>query len=219
MRRVGWIVFGILISLLPGWLARAQAQEAAKVEVTSPAAGEAVRGQVAIYGNTAVAGFISWELNFAYSTDTTGSWFLIAEGDQPVTAGLLAEWDTTTITDGDYQVRLTVFLEGDRRTHFLVPDIRVRNYTTIETLTPISTLTATPYTLTPQPSPTPSPSQPSSQTPVPETPTPLPTNPIAISTAEINTSWQKGALGSLAAFLLIGLYLSLKTIFGRSKNG
>jgi hypothetical protein len=219
MRRVRWIVFGILISLLPGWWARAQALEEAKVEITSLAAGEALRGQVAIHGNTDVEGFISWELNFGYSEDATGSWFLIAEGDQPVSDGLLAEWDTTTITDGDYQVRLTVFLEGDRRTHFLVPDIRVRNYTTIETLTPTPTLTATPYTLTPQPSPTLIPSQPPSQTPVPETPTPLPTNPIAISTTEINTSWQRGALGSLAAFLLLGLYLSIKAMFTRSRNG
>ncbi len=209
----------MLIWFLPGWWGRAQAQDTAKVEITSPTSGEALRGQVAIQGNTNVEGFISWELTFGYSQDTTGSWFLIAEGSQPVRDGLLTEWDTTRITDGNYQVRLTVFLEGERRTHFVASDIRVRNYTTIETLTPTPILTATPYTLTLQPSPTPSPSQPPSQTPVPMTPTALPTNPIVISAVEINTSWLRGALGSLALFLLMGLYLSIKTSIQRSKGG
>ena len=167
----------------------------------------------------AVDGFVSWELNFSYAIDTTGSWYLIAEGDQPVSKGLLAEWDTSTITDGNYQVRLTVFLEGDRRSHFVVPDIRVRNYTAIETLTATPTLTSTPYTLTPQPSQTATLSQTATVTTVPDTPTPLPTNPIEISPFEINTSVARGVLGTLAAFLLMGLYLSLKRVFQRSKNG
>jgi hypothetical protein len=218
MRCLGLLISWILISFFSTFWVRAQDQSADPVIITSLSAGEAIRGQIAIRGNTAVSGFISWELNFGYASDTTGSWFLIAEGDQPIRDDLLAEWDTTTITDGNYHVRLTVYLEGDRRSHFVVEDLRVRNYTTIETLTPSPTLTATPYTLTPQSSQTVVPTQPPSETPVPETPTPLPTNPLTISTDEIHTSWQRGALGTLAAFLFIGLYLSIKAIYQGSKD-
>jgi hypothetical protein len=217
MRRLGLFFSWILISFSSTLWARAQDQSTGKIEITSLTAGEAIRGQVAIKGNTAVAGFIHWELNFSYTSDTTGSWFLIAEGDQPIQDDVLAEWDTTTITDGNYHLRLTVSLEGDRRKHFIVEDIRVRNYSTIETLTPTPTFTATPYTLTPRPSCTATPVQPPSETPIPETPTPLPTNPITISTGDISTSLQWGAIGTLAVFILISIYLSIKTLIRRSK--
>lgn len=216
MRRVGLLFSLLVVSLLPAFWVHAQDAEPVSAAITSPNAGQALRGKVIILGNTAVTGFISWELTFSYAGDTTGSWFLIAEGAEATAEGELAEWDTTTITDGNYQLRLTVYLDGDRRTHFIVPDLRVRNYTLIETET--ATPTSTPYPLTPQPSYTATLAYPASETPVPSTPTPLPTNPIEILTPEINNSLQRGALGTLAFFVLMGLYLRLKHGLGRWKN-
>lgn len=213
MRRLYLLFASLLILILPLFLAYAQDQDQQKAGITSLVAGDAVRGLVSIVGNTAVEGFVSWELTFGYTGDITGSWFYIAEGDEPITNDTLTDWDTTMITDGTYNIRLTIYLEGDRRTHSIVSDIRVRNYTPIETQT--SMLTTTPYTETPQPiisatimaSPT--------FTIIPDTPTPLPTNPIEISGQRFSTSLMRGALGTLAAFLIAGLYTTIRNTFRR----
>ena len=91
---------------------------------------------VTIEGSTLIEGFISWEITFGYASDSTGTWFLIAEGDEQVSSGELTQWDTTTITDADYNLRLTVYMEGGRREHFVLNNLRVRNYSPIETITP-----------------------------------------------------------------------------------
>lgn len=208
MHRFGLVILCVFICFLPAPGVSAQEQDPFNSEITYPAAGEAIRGSIAIMGNTVIDGFISWELTFGYESDTTGSWYLIAESDDPVEDDILTDWDTTTITDGIYHIRLTVYLEGDRRTHFILPGIRVRNYTPIETETLIPVLTTTPHTLTPQPSRTPTITFES--TPVPDTPTPLPTNPIEVSVHEISESLIRGALGTLTGFLILGLYITVR---------
>ena len=210
MQRLGILVSFIYGLFFPTILVSAQDENAPKAEITSHRAGEAVRGIVPITGFTAVEGFISWELTFAYADDTTGTWFLISEGEEPITNDILTEWVTTAITDGIFNLRLSINLEGGRRTHFILPDIRVRNYTPIESETPTPTLTTTPYTLTPQPSRTPTHTLPPTDTPIPDTPTPLPTNPIEISTPAISISFMRGAGMALTAFLIMGLYTTIR---------
>lgn len=200
------------ILLLPIFSVDAQ-ESSPVVDITSQAAGDAVRGIVPVRGNTAVDGFQSWELTFGYAGDKTGTWFFIVESDQPVNNDILTQWDTTTLTDGTYNLRLTVFLEGGRRTHFIVQDLRVRNYTPIETITPTPIRTSSPLTVTPQPSLMPTITVPPTETPIPDTPTPLPTNPIEISTRHVTNSLIRGAAGTLAAFIAIGLYASLRRMF------
>ena len=60
------------------------------------------------------------------------TWFLIAQGSQPVENGLLASWDTSLITDGDYRLRADQVV-GWIVERLLLPNIRVRNYTVVET--------------------------------------------------------------------------------------
>jgi len=210
MRRVSLLISFVILSLFPAFLVSAQDQDSGEVEITSQTAGQAVRGIVPVSGNTSVDGFISWELTFGYANDTTGTWFLFAEGQEPVTGKVLTEWDTTTITDGLYNLRLTVYLEGGRRIHFILPDIRVRNYTPIETETPTPTLTTTPYTQTLSPIRTPTITEPPTETPIPDTPTPLPTNPVEISAQDVSISLTRGASIVLTVFLIIGLYTSVR---------
>lgn len=211
MWRLG-LFFSILISLFTtSSVVNAQDKEnAPKAEISSHQAGEAVRGIVPITGSTEVDGFVSWELSFSYSGDTTGTWFLISEGQDQILDDILTEWDTTTITDGVYNLRLSVNLQGGRRTHFILPDIRVRNYTPIESETPKPSQTPTPFTLTPLPSKTPSPTLLPTDTPIPDTPTPLPTNPIEISTPAISNSLIRGAGLTITVFLIMGLYANIR---------
>lgn len=212
MRRFIFVILTLMTFHLPvSWVA-AQTGDSAAVTITSPTAGTPLQGTVTIKGKTLVEGAISWEITFGYANDSSGTWFLIAEGEEQISLGELTQWDTTTITDGDYNLRLTVYLQGGRREHHIVNNLRVRNYSPIETITPTPTLTSTPFTETPRPSLTPTGTTQPTETLIPSTPTPLPTNPVTITQSDINNSLIQGAAGALAAFVLIGLYLSIKRI-------
>lgn len=210
MRRFIFVILALLGMLVQASWVAAQSEDSAGVEITAPSSGIPIQGTVTIEGSTLIEDFISWEITFGYASDSTGTWFLIAEGDEQVSSGELTQWDTTTITDADYNLRLTIFIDGGRREHFVINNLRVRNYSPIETITPTPTLTSTPYTETPRPSLTPTNTTQPTETAIPNTPTPLPTNPVTITQSDINNSLIRGAAGALAAFVMIGLYLSIK---------
>jgi len=180
------------------------------VLVSSPVPGQALQGNVTVSGNTAVQGFQSGELSFAYPNSSTGTWFLIQESSEPVANSTLALWDTTTITDGVYDLRLVVTLQDGSQKTFIVPGVRVRNYT------PIETNTATPVTptSTPLPGDTPVPSETPTPTvsPIPPTSTALPANPAEISQGDVRQSLLKGGLAAVGIFALIGIYRGLKRL-------
>jgi len=167
-----------------------------EISIRSPQAGEVLQGQVTITGVSDIAAFISAEISFAYANDPTNTWFVISTSNQPVVDGTLATWDTTTITDGVYTLRLRVYLADGTFLDVTIPDLRLRNYTPIETATP----TITPLVLAPLPSATPT------ATPHP-TATPLPANPAALSARDVYVNLGYGALAATLFFILFGLYV------------
>jgi len=167
--------------------------------ILSPQQGEVLQGVVTIRGSGSTAGFLSFEVDFAYTGDSTGTWFLIADGSQPVDSDTLATWDTTSITDGNYNLRLRVYLTDGAHLDAIIPNLRVRNYTPIETPTPAPT--AIQPTLTPTDTLIP--------TPFP-TPTTLPPNPAVLTTKEISTSLAYGGLGAVVFIVVFGIYLWLR---------
>ena len=176
----------------------------------SPLAGEPLRGSVSILGMTALPGLESWELSFGYTGDPTQTWFLLAQSSELVIDGLLYEWDTTTISDGVYTLRLRIFLDDGQILAVETPGLRVRNYTPIETSTPAPSATPAPgekplptITLTP------------TITPLPPTPTPLPTNPAQIAPLQAVASLAWGGGVVLGLFLLLGIYLALSQALRR----
>jgi len=174
-----------------------------------------VQGQVTISGASAVPGFFYYEVAFAYTGDPTGTWFLIEESFNPVQDGPLAAWDTFAITDGVYDLRLLITLVDGSQLETIVRGIRVRNYSQIETSTPTEPPTAT---ITPTidrtqafvPSNTPTITPTPTETPLPPTVTPLPRNPAELVPQQLGDSLLRGAAGTLAAFLLLGIYTSLR---------
>jgi len=184
-----------LILLCVGLPSLAAAQNAAPV-IAAPAEGDALQGSVSVTGTSQVEGFASSELAFAYHDDPTGSWFLIAVSSQPVTDGSLGTWDTTSISDGTYDLRLRVVLADGNSLQAIVRNLRVRNYTPVETPTPTAVIPeATPLpTVTPTPTPFP-------------TPTVMPTNPAVLSTGAVATSLGLGGLVALVLFAILGIYL------------
>ena len=82
-----------------------------------------------------------------------------------------------------------------------VPGLRVRNYSAIETNTPVPTST-------PAPADTHAPLVTSTMTltPVSFTPTPLPPNPAQIDTRDIGMSIGKGGIVVISIFAILGIY-------------
>jgi hypothetical protein len=180
------------------------------VYIKFPPDGQALKGKVAVSGNTSIQGFSSSEVSFSYSDNPTGTWFLIQSSTQPVKDGVLVEWDTSTITDGVFDMRLEVKLVTGESIVYTVRKLRVRNYTPVETETP----TPVTPTSTPLPGDTPIPTATSTptETPVPPTRTALPSNPAQVTRQELGISLGKGVLFTLGLFALMGIYLSVKTI-------
>lgn len=205
-----------LLILLPG-----HAQSAAlprletqldQVVITAPLPGEALQGDISISGNTAIEGFSASEISFGYAGDPSETWFLIQYSTLPVSDGLLANWDTSTITDGDYTLRLVLSLLDGTQVTLLVPGLRVRNYTPVETDTPTPLPpSATPGPGTPlPPSATPSSTPIPSATALPATPTPLPTNPAIISERDVLSTALQGAVIGAGSLLLLGAMVGIR---------
>ena len=180
------------------------------VAITSPIPSQTATGMVTITGTSATDGFVSAEVSFSYVGDTSGTWFLIA-AVQPVTDGFLATWDTTSITDGDYTLRLRVTLADGTYLDTLVPDLHVRNYIPTDTPIPTATLppTATPILPTPTITPSPTATFTPTSTPLP-TPTLLPENPAILPSVDIFSSIIYGGLSATLLFSLLALYLRLR---------
>jgi hypothetical protein len=199
------IIFGLVTQVMPAPVTSAYAQETtptpAPILILSPINGQAVQGMVSVMGTTTVAGFKSAEISFVYADDQTHTWFLIVETTEIVSGGQIAVWDTTTITDGEYILRLIVYLDDGSQMIVKAKGVRVRNYTPIETDTPVPTATFAPGQM-PVPTKTPT----STATKPPPTPTSLPPNPVIISTQDITQYLVRGAILAFGLFVLVGLY-------------
>ena len=190
------------------------AQDSPSFAITSPAPEEVLRGEVTITGSTNIPNFIFAQLDFAYASNIipeggpSDTWFNIQTFSQPIADSTLAVWDTTSINDGDYVLRLRVTLEDGTFQEVMVPVVVMNDI-------PLSTPTAIPPTSTPEiavqiptpfllaASPTPT------DLPRP-TPTMLPPNPASLGQNEIYGSLGRGALVMIGLFALAGLIFRLR---------
>jgi hypothetical protein len=193
--------------LLPFILLLIAAQDSPPIAITSPAPDEVLRGQVTITGRVDIVSFDSVVLEFAYASNPTDTWFTIQTFSQPIPDSTLAVWDTASITDGDYVLRLRVNFEDGTSQEATVP-IKIGNDAgptptaeTISTPQESEVLVPTPFLLAASPTPT--------EVPRP-TPTALPPNPASLEGNEIYTSLGRGALVILGLFALAGLIIRVR---------
>lgn len=203
MRNIFVILFSVTLVILTAL--KVDAQESAQTDDVhiifhSPVPGQALQGTILVEVDINVEGFLSAELSFSYSGDQRDTWFPINEWDDIPSDGFNAEWDTTTITDGEYNLRIIAITDNDQLVA-LVPGVRVRNYSPIETNTPLPTSTPAPADTN-----VPTMTAISTITPVPSTPTPLPPNPAQINNRQITSSIGSGAIIALSVLAFIGLY-------------
>lgn len=180
------------------------------VQITDPGGGAALQGLVTISGSSQASGFQSAEVDFAYQNDPTSTWFVIAQSAAPANAGVLAQWDTTTISDGIYRLRLRVVLSDGQVLEDIVAGVRVRNYTPIETSTP--DLSSGGVTGTEQPQSTATATPPGDFIVTPIAAEALPTNPAEITARDLRRSVFAGALAAAGAVILFAGYIGLKSL-------
>ena len=197
-----WCVFLYLIVSL-GLSASNRFQAGLEVNIESPKPGEAIQGLVQITGNTDIERFVSSELAFSFSNDQTQTWFYIKNSSEPVRNDVLGEWDTSTLTDNTYTLRLTVVRKEGEPIVVIVEGIRVRNYSPIETSTP----TKPPEIVPDEPEASnPTPILPTNTPPPTATLTPLAKNPAELSPAQIKSSTIRGGILAVLFLIILGLY-------------
>lgn len=198
-----WMTGLLLIALLAP--TRVRAQEGPGVNIASPASGAVLTGLVELTGSSAADSFFVAEISFAYASDLS-NWFFIASSDQPVTAGLLTTWDTNTVTDGDYVLRLRVTTQNFAVLEIFVTGLQIRNQTPAATAIVAPTTTPEIFS-TAISAPT--------RTALPTahilpSPTPLAPNSAIVTQPEIMTSLKRGLLIALVSFLAIGALILLR---------
>ena len=195
--------------LLPLVLFLIAAQTAPPLAITAPLAGDVLRGEITITGTTDIENFLSAQLDFTYASNPAGNWFTLQTVSQPVLSSSLAIWNTASISDGDYILRLRVNLTDGTFQEVTVP-IKVQNDTPIstptlepETATPdsITVQIPTPFLLAASPTPT--------EVPRP-TPSALPINPVSLNQNEILMSLGRGALVIMGLFIFAGLIIRVR---------
>lgn len=228
-RLAKWLAIGAVLfpfALIAGRPAAAQ-QDANSAKITAPKAGDSLFGLVNIMGTASNPNMQRYILEFDLQDTQPEQWFPIAGPiSQQVNGSVLAQWNTTTVPDGRYQVRLRVVLRDGTVLSDMVQNLRVSNKQPTPLPTVQSQATAAPAASpTVGPSPTPLVQQPPTNTPHPVLPT-LVVSPAAspasntaltsdssadappIVTAfdSLQRSFCTGVYIALGAFVLFGAY-------------
>lgn len=200
---------------LPLVLLLIAAQDVPAVAITSPSSGDVLRGTVTITGRADDPNFQSAQLDFGYASNITPSgglsdtWFTLQTFSQPVLDAALATWDTLSITDGDYILRLRMILIDGSFQDVTVP-VSVQNDVPLATSTPQPTSTPVPEIEVQVPTPFLLAASPTPTEPPRPTPTLMPTNPVSLNQRSIYTSLGRGALVILGLFFFAGIILRLR---------
>jgi hypothetical protein len=109
------------------------------IAINYPQNGQSVRGVVEITGSVVSDLFLRGEIYYAYNNAENTTWFLIAQLEQPMENGVLARWDTTTITDGEYQIKIRLIKIDYSSDELIIQPVYVRNYSLEPTITPAPT--------------------------------------------------------------------------------
>ena len=127
-------------------------QECLTVAITSPRQNAILRGSVEIMGSASIGDFQFYKVEYSTQFEPD-RWIAVSTTySQPVINGRLDVWNTTTVPDGTYNIKLTaVDIRGQEPCRVVIRQLVVANAAPTETPTPTATPPSTP---TPRP-PTP----------------------------------------------------------------
>ena len=173
--------------------------------IQNPREGQPLQGVELIEGKIRGEGLISGKLSFSYAEEGAETWFFIAdiipEVEESSQTSFTVEWDTTQITDGNYHLRVIADYEGRATIFELIPNLRIRNNTAVETSTPapeeiLDAELSTPMSTT--------------RTYPIKTPTPLPDNPAVLESMVLYRILFISVMLVFVVFIFGGVYLRIK---------
>lgn len=88
-------------------------------EISSPASCDALTGTVGVSGTADDENLSSWVLE--YADPQSNYWSIIASGTEPVTGGVLAQWDTSSLPSCNTTLQLIVMDQGGHISEYVVP--------------------------------------------------------------------------------------------------
>jgi hypothetical protein len=94
------------ITPTPGEVPAAEGCVPGQVNLTSPLNGDRINGSVTVKGSAAITNFGFFTLQIAHPGDTV--WLPIFVGQQSIKNDILGTWETSTLTPGEYLLRLVV---------------------------------------------------------------------------------------------------------------
>src|SRR5262249_27204871 len=213
------VLVGLLAALAPARPAEAQLDTTGS-KITSPKDGDSLFGLVNIQGTASNPNMQRYTLQFDLQETQPVQWFPIAGPiTQQVKDGVLGQWNTTSVPDGRYQIRLRVVLRDGTVLEDKVQNLHFTNKqpTALPTVLPTATIPTT-TNPTAGPSPTPLIVQPPSNTPRPALPTvavtlapPTPdpaSGPDAVTVfSAMQSAFCTGVYIALGAFFVLGVYV------------
>lgn len=129
-RWLGRSLRGLMIAVLLGANAVASAQDGPAVAaLTAPTEGASLFGPVNIIGTAYhPTGFDHYTLEYDLASEPGDQWVPVQEQvAQQVQDGVLGTWNTGSVPDGVYRLRLRVYLDDGTYAEAIVSSLRVRN--------------------------------------------------------------------------------------------
>ena len=174
----------------------------------NPREGQALQGIEIIEGKIRGEGFTSGKISFSYTSEEDKTWFFIADikpgAEESSQTSFKMEWDTTQITDGNYDIRVVAEYEGKATIFELIPNLRSRNHCPVETSTPAPRDSQEEVEVT---------LIPTRGSVSLNTPTPLPENPAVLDSMDLYKVLIISGILVLSLFLIGGIYLRIKNRF------
>ncbi len=131
----------VVLLLLAAPIAAEPLQQQPAVQITSPEMGAEVRGLVPIIGSASVSPFQFYKVEYGVGP-SPANWAVIGSlRESPVINGQLEVWDTNTVPDGVYTLRLQAVKTDGNFEEFVVRGVVVANTSPTSTPTPEATET------------------------------------------------------------------------------
>lgn len=200
-----------------------RAQDAGLAVLTAPLEGAILSGLVPITGSATHPEFRRYELAFGYAPNPTDTWFSIqAPAATQIINDVLGTWDTSSLTDGLYTLRLRVYYSDRDFLETVVRNVRVQNAQPTATPSPAPSATSAPLPSATTALVSITPTQPVIALPATSTPRPSPTanGPVApgntvtppFNLTLIQEAFLAGVRFTGICFALLGVYLAFKAL-------
>jgi hypothetical protein len=210
VKRIPWFFLMTAVLLVfsladPPPPAAAQGTIAPSIFIQSPREGQALQGVVLLDGRIRGDGFSRGKIAFSYTDAPDKTWFFIADIPPGTEGGaqtsFQVEWDTTQITDGNYDLRLVAEYQDGAAIYDLIPNVRIRNHSPVETATPAPAGEGAVAEQIPSATIEPEPGA---------TPTPLPPNPAEVQSGDLYSVLRFSAVAVVVLFIVGGIYWKIK---------